>query len=65
MWGYTLEYQVDTRVVDVHVSRLRANLERDPKNPELILTVRGTGYLFQGIVKKREQLNPTKFRKTV
>ena len=51
VWGYTLEHQVDTRLVDVHVSRLRANLEKDPKNPELILTVRGTGYLFQGIVK--------------
>ncbi len=51
VWGYTLEHQVDTRVVDVHVSRLRANLEKDPKNPELILTARGTGYLFQHLVK--------------
>lgn len=49
VWGYTPERHVDTRVVDVHVSRLRAKLEDDPSNPELILTARGTGYLFQRI----------------
>jgi two-component system, OmpR family, response regulator RpaB len=47
VWGYTAERQVDTRVVDVHISRLRAKLEDDPSNPDLILTARGTGYLFQ------------------
>nr|YP_009296798.1 regulatory component of sensory transduction system [Bangiopsis subsimplex]AOM66141.1 regulatory component of sensory transduction system [Bangiopsis subsimplex]ARO90499.1 transcription regulatory protein ompR [Bangiopsis subsimplex] len=47
VWGYTPERHVDTRVVDVHISRLRAKLEDDPSNPELILTARGTGYLFQ------------------
>ena len=50
VWGYTPERHVDTRVVDVHVSRLRAKLEDDPSNPELILTARGTGYLFQRIL---------------
>lgn len=49
VWGYTAERQVDTRVVDVHISRLRAKLEEDPSNPDLILTARGTGYLFQRI----------------
>lgn len=49
VWGYTPERHVDTRVVDVHVSRLRAKLEEDPSNPDLILTARGTGYLFQRI----------------
>ncbi len=49
VWGYTPERHVDTRVVDVHVSRLRAKLEENPSNPELILTARGTGYLFQRI----------------
>jgi OmpR family response regulator RpaB len=34
-------------VVDVHVSRLRAKLEMDPENPELIITARGQGYMFQ------------------
>lgn len=49
VWGYTPERHVDTRVVDVHISRLRAKLEDDPSNPDLILTARGTGYLFQRI----------------
>nr|YP_010338630.1 regulatory component of sensory transduction system [Rhodaphanes brevistipitata]UNJ18580.1 regulatory component of sensory transduction system [Rhodaphanes brevistipitata] len=47
VWGYTPERHIDTRVVDVHISRLRAKLEDDPSNPDLILTARGTGYLFQ------------------
>ena len=34
------------RSIDVHVSRLRAALEDDPKHPRRILTVRGAGYLF-------------------
>jgi len=50
VWGYTPERHVDTRVVDVHISRLRAKLEADPSNPDLILTARGTGYLFQRII---------------
>jgi OmpR family response regulator RpaB len=54
VWGYTPERHVDTRVVDVHISRLRAKLEDDPSNPELILTARGTGYLFQRIVQDEE-----------
>lgn len=47
IWGYTPKRAVDCRVVDVHISRLRAKLELDPINPELILTVRGLGYMFQ------------------
>ena len=50
VWGYTPERHVDTRVVDVHISRLRSKLEADPANPELILTARGTGYHCQRIV---------------
>ena len=50
VWGYTPERHVDTRVVDVHISRLRAKLEDNPGNPDLILTARGTGYLFQKIM---------------
>jgi DNA-binding response OmpR family regulator len=34
------------RSVDVHVSRIRAAIEDDPKRPKRILTVRGTGYVF-------------------
>jgi len=55
VWGYTPERHVDTRVVDVHISRLRAKLEDDPSNPELILTARGTGYLFQRIIEPGEE----------
>ena len=47
IWGYTPERLSETRVVDVHVSRLRCKIETDPENPELILTCRGTGYMFQ------------------
>jgi DNA-binding response OmpR family regulator len=34
------------RSIDVHVARLRAAIEDDPKNPRRILTVRGAGYVF-------------------
>jgi OmpR family response regulator RpaB len=50
VWGYTPERYLDTRVVDVHISRLRSKLEEDPSKPDLILTARGTGYMFQKIV---------------
>ncbi len=47
LWGYTPERLDDIRVVDVHISWLRDKLLEDPGQPELILTVRGTGYAFQ------------------
>jgi len=47
VWGYAPERFVDTRLVDVHMSRLRDKLQEDPNQPELILTVRGRGYAFQ------------------
>ena len=42
VWGY--EYLGDTRMVDVHMSRLRAKVETDPAIPQHLLTVRGLGY---------------------
>ena len=54
VWGFTPAHHVDTRVVDVHVSRLRAKLEDDPSNPELILTERGMGYFFRRILESEE-----------
>jgi two-component system, OmpR family, response regulator MtrA len=42
VWGYT--YLGDSRLVDVHVQRLRAKVEDEPSHPSLILTVRGVGY---------------------
>jgi two-component system, OmpR family, alkaline phosphatase synthesis response regulator PhoP len=44
VWGY--ETGTFTRTVDVHVASLRQKLEKDPKRPEHILTVSGTGYRF-------------------
>jgi OmpR family response regulator RpaB len=52
VWGYRINQYSDTRVVDVHVSRLRSKLEKDPSDPELILTARGTGYMFQNYTLK-------------
>ena len=49
VWAYPPDHRIDTRVVDVHISRLRSKLEADPTNPELILTARGMGYMFQRI----------------
>jgi OmpR family response regulator RpaB len=49
VWSYPPDHRIDTRVVDVHISRLRSKLEVDPANPELILTARGIGYMFQRI----------------
>ncbi|WJZ01914.1 MtrAB system response regulator MtrA [Corynebacterium freiburgense] len=42
VWGY--RHASDTRLVNVHVQRLRAKIEKDPENPQIILTVRGVGY---------------------
>ncbi|MDR0416568.1 MAG: response regulator transcription factor [Propionibacteriaceae bacterium] len=42
VWGY--RHAADTRLVNVHVQRLRAKIERDPDNPEVVVTVRGIGY---------------------
>ena len=50
VWGYRPERASDSRVIDVHVSRLRSKLEEDPDSPELILTARGMGYMFQRLV---------------
>ncbi len=46
VWGY--EAGTFTRTVDVHVASLRQKLEKTPKKPEIILTVPGIGYKFQG-----------------
>lgn len=42
VWGY--HYKADTRLVNVHVQRLRAKVEDDPDNPRIVMTVRGVGY---------------------
>ncbi|MBV9845916.1 MAG: response regulator transcription factor, partial [Kutzneria sp.] len=42
VWGY--RHAADTRLVNVHVQRLRSKVEKDPEHPEVVLTVRGVGY---------------------
>lgn len=42
VWGY--RHASDTRLVNVHVQRLRSKIEHDPERPEIIVTVRGVGY---------------------
>lgn len=42
VWGY--RHAADTRLVNVHVQRLRSKIEADPENPEIVVTVRGVGY---------------------
>ena len=42
VWGY--RHSADTRLVNVHVQRLRAKVEQDQDNPEVVVTVRGVGY---------------------
>ena len=42
VWGY--DYFGDTRLLDVHIRRLRRKIEPDPDEPTLVLTVRGSGY---------------------
>ncbi|WP_328988637.1 response regulator transcription factor [Kribbella sp. NBC_01245] len=45
IWG--ADYVGDTKTLDVHVKRLRSKLEKDPSNPQHLLTVRGLGYKFE------------------
>ena len=42
VWGY--RHAADTRLVNVHVQRLRSKIEKDPERPEIVVTVRGVGY---------------------
>jgi DNA-binding response OmpR family regulator len=45
VWGY--DYAGETRTVDVHVHWLRAAIEPDPANPQLVQTIRGVGYVLR------------------
>jgi two-component system response regulator RegX3 len=45
VWG--VDYVGDTKTLDVHVTRLRAKIEDDPRAPRLLLTVRGLGYKLE------------------
>ncbi|MBF8808288.1 MAG: response regulator transcription factor [Enterococcus lacertideformus] len=45
IWNF--DFAGQSRIVDVHVSHLREKIERDPKHPKYLVTVRGFGYKFQ------------------
>ena len=45
VWGRDVD--IETRTVDVHIRRLRAQIEADDANPRIIVTVRGAGYRFE------------------
>jgi len=47
IWGYTPQRPIDTRIVDVHIYRLRSKIEENSSKPDFILTTRGIGYIFQ------------------
>lgn len=45
VWGS--DYFGDTKTLDVHIKRIRSRIESDPKNPVMLVTVRGLGYRFE------------------
>lgn len=49
IWGHN--YVGDGKTLDVHVKRIRSKIEVDPANPQLLTTVRGLGYRFEGQLK--------------
>ena len=53
VWGY--HYKADTRLVNVHVQRLRAKIEQDPDNPVIVQTIRGVGYRAGESVKAADE----------
>ena len=53
VWGY--HYKADTRLVNVHVQRLRAKVEQDPDNPVIVQTISGVGYRAGASVKAADE----------
>jgi two-component system response regulator RegX3 len=47
VWG--TDYFGDTKTLDVHIKRLRAKIEKDPADPQLVVTIRGLGYKYEKI----------------
>jgi two-component system response regulator RegX3 len=44
VWGYAKNLELETRTVDIHIAKLRRKIERNPKEPINLITVRGAGY---------------------
>lgn len=47
IWGYAPQRIIDTRIVDIHIYKLRSKIEENSCKPDFILTARGIGYMFQ------------------
>lgn len=48
IWGYDKNLDIETRTVDIHIAKLRRKIEKDPKNPVNLVTIRGAGYRLVG-----------------
>lgn len=48
VWGYENASRIETRTVDIHIAKLRRKVEIDPRDPDIIVTVRGEGYRLIG-----------------
>lgn len=44
LWGYSKSANIETRTVDIHIGKLRRKIELDPKNPNILITLRNEGY---------------------
>ena len=44
VWGYADNLDLETRTVDIHIAKLRRKIEKDPSQPQYLITVRGAGY---------------------
>jgi DNA-binding response OmpR family regulator len=53
IWGY--DSSIDSRTLDVHIGRVRSKVERNPREPEMIITVPSVGYKFQAPSAARQQ----------
>lgn len=49
VWGYARHLDIETRTVDIHIATLRRKIERDPRQPRHLVTVRGGGYRWIGV----------------
>jgi DNA-binding response OmpR family regulator len=47
VWGESMS-EIETRTVDMHIAKLRSIIEQNPAQPEIIKTVRGAGYVYEG-----------------
>ena len=57
-WASNRDWMPFDRSIDTQIQRLRKKIERDPRHPELIRTVRGAGYMFTPKVQVRESIGP-------